>query len=152
MTDSQFVYVILPERCYCVCTGVQHSYLIYSWYWVWCELTIYVNVSYCNYGISGFINNVVISCMHVYLTLSLLDSWKTCRDGGIVPCMGGWFTHTSTKSLATMVHTLVQVMMLAFRCLATNYKFVNIIIRPLYNMPKNAQKMNNATVMNLTLS
>ena len=30
-TDYYFAYVILPERCSNVCTGVQHSYLIYSW-------------------------------------------------------------------------------------------------------------------------
>ena len=30
-TDYYFAYVILPERCSNICTGVQHSYLIYSW-------------------------------------------------------------------------------------------------------------------------
>ena len=32
MTDCHFVYVILLERCCSICTVVQHSYLIYSWW------------------------------------------------------------------------------------------------------------------------
>ena len=37
-TDYYFAYVILPERCSNVCTGVQHSYLIYSCYYA-CKYT-----------------------------------------------------------------------------------------------------------------
>ena len=32
-TDYYFAYVILPECCSNVCTGVQHSNLIYSWWY-----------------------------------------------------------------------------------------------------------------------
>ena len=35
-TDYYFAYIILPERCSNVCTGVQHSYLIYSWLHRYC--------------------------------------------------------------------------------------------------------------------
>ena len=40
----QFVYVILPERCYYICTVVQHSYLIYSWWYT------YTSIGYISQG------------------------------------------------------------------------------------------------------
>ena len=60
-------------------------------------------------------------------------------------CMNrGWCTHNSPKSLEAIVHALVLVIILiiAFGCLATNYKFMNmIIILEMYRIHENVLKV-----------